>query len=112
MDQSWRHGMPMTADRPEAWRAAECFPPGDFLGEEMAERGLDAEWLCGVLRCDDYGALALLKGERPINALEAGRLGRALGTGPEFWMNLQASWDSWRGYQEKARAHGWKRSDA
>lgn len=77
-------------------RPAECFPPGDFLGEEMAERGLDIEWLCQTIHCDDYGALSLLKGERPLNAMDAARLGRALGTGPEFWMNLQASWDSWR----------------
>jgi HTH-type transcriptional regulator / antitoxin HigA len=90
---------------------AEMFPPGDFLGEEMAERGLDVEWLCQTLRCDDYGALALLRGERALNALEAGRLGRALGTGPELWMNLEATWQSWKGDQENARAHGWRTDD-
>jgi addiction module HigA family antidote len=35
----------------------------------------------------------LLKGDRPVTAELALRLGRALGQTPQYWLNLQAAYD-------------------
>jgi addiction module HigA family antidote len=46
----------------------------------------------------------ILRGERSITAETAVRLGRYLGTGAEFWMNLQAVHDISVIEAEKGRA--------
>jgi len=42
----------------------------------------------------------LIKGKRGVTAETALLLARALGTTPQFWMNLQVSYDLW--YAERA----------
>jgi len=37
----------------------------------------------------------IINGKRGITAQSALALGEALGTGPEFWLNLQRDWDLW-----------------
>jgi addiction module HigA family antidote len=37
----------------------------------------------------------IVNGHRGITAASALALGEALGTGPEFWLNLQRDWDLW-----------------
>ncbi len=37
----------------------------------------------------------IVNGRRGITAASALALGEALGTGPEFWLNLQRDWDLW-----------------
>lgn len=37
----------------------------------------------------------IVNGRRGITADSALALGEALGTGPEFWLNLQRDWDLW-----------------
>lgn len=41
----------------------------------------------------------IVNGRRGITADSALSLGEALGTGPEFWMNLQRDWDLWHEMQ-------------
>jgi addiction module HigA family antidote len=37
----------------------------------------------------------IINGRRNISADSALALGEALGTGPEFWLDLQRNWDLW-----------------
>lgn len=37
----------------------------------------------------------IINGHRNISADSALALGEALGTGPEFWLDLQRNWDLW-----------------
>ncbi|NOR05580.1 MAG: HigA family addiction module antidote protein [Deltaproteobacteria bacterium] len=37
----------------------------------------------------------IINGRRGISASSALAIGEALGTGPEFWLNLQRDWDLW-----------------
>ena len=37
----------------------------------------------------------IVKARRGVSADSALALGEALGTGPEFWLNLQRDWDLW-----------------
>jgi addiction module HigA family antidote len=41
----------------------------------------------------------LVNGKRGVTAETAILLGEALGTSPEFWMNLQTSWDLFHAHQ-------------
>ena len=45
----------------------------------------------------------IVKGRRGITAASALTLGEALGTGPEFWLNLQRDWDLW--HIQRAHRH-------
>ncbi len=42
----------------------------------------------------------IIHGRRGISADSALTLGEALGTGPEFWLNLQRDWDLWHCLRE------------
>ncbi|MBW1770233.1 MAG: HigA family addiction module antidote protein [Deltaproteobacteria bacterium] len=42
----------------------------------------------------------IINGRRGITAASALALGEALGTGPEFWLNLQRDWDLWHGLRK------------
>ena len=46
----------------------------------------------------------LVRGKRGITARSALKLGRLLGTTPQFWMNLQANWDLWNALQDERKA--------
>lgn len=39
----------------------------------------------------------IVRGKRGVTADSALSLGEALGTGPEFWLNLQRDFDLWHG---------------
>jgi len=39
----------------------------------------------------------IIRGRRSVTTDSALALGEALGTGPEFWLNLQRDWDLWHG---------------
>jgi addiction module HigA family antidote len=45
----------------------------------------------------------LIRGKRGVTAETALRLAALLGTSPEFWMNLQATWDLWHAYRAERR---------
>ncbi len=46
----------------------------------------------------------LIKGKRGVTPSTALRLAHALGTTPQYWMNLQAAFDLWHSRQEEAEA--------
>lgn len=67
--------------------------PGEILADELAEIGLSAVQLGRELHIPNNRIYQILAGKRAITADTALRLGRWFGTGPVFWMNLQASYD-------------------
>lgn len=67
--------------------------PGQLLRAELTERGISANQLALALRVPANRVTGILRGERAVSAETAVRLGRYLGTGAEFWMNLQAAYD-------------------
>ncbi len=67
--------------------------PGLLLRVELTERGISANQLALALRVPANRITGILRGERAVSAETAVRLGRHLGTGAEFWMNLQAAYD-------------------
>ena len=54
---------------------------------------MSAYQLALAIRVPANRITSILRGDRSISAETALRLGRYLGTGPEFWMNLQSRHD-------------------
>jgi antitoxin HigA-1 len=68
--------------------------PGEILAEDvLAEIGMNARQLGQVLGVPPNRISEILRGIRSITADTALRLGRWLGTSPEFWLNLQQAYD-------------------
>ena len=67
--------------------------PGQVLRAELAARGMTASQLALAIRVPANRITAIVRGDRAVTAETAVRLGRHLGTGPAFWMNLQAQHD-------------------
>lgn len=67
--------------------------PGNMLRAELEARSVTANQLAIAIRVPATRITALLRGERAVTAETAVRLGRYLGTGAAFWMNLQTQFD-------------------
>ena len=67
--------------------------PGEFLRETLDELGLTQAAFANALDISPMRVSHLLKGDRPVTAELALRLGRALGQTPQYWLNLQPAYD-------------------
>jgi antitoxin HigA-1 len=68
--------------------------PGKILKEVyMEEEGLSVNALAIALRVDPKRISAVVRGERSITVDTACRLGRFFGQNPQFWLNLQHTYD-------------------
>lgn len=84
--------------------------PGEILADELEELGLSANAFAKALGVPTNRITAILNGQRGITADTALRLARYFGTGPQFWLNLQktfelkrAELDSWEYIQRTVR---------
>ncbi len=68
--------------------------PGEILREQfMAEFGVSMNRLARDLRVPVTRISEIVNQRRPVTSDTALRLARYFGTTPEFWMNLQTSYD-------------------
>ena len=67
--------------------------PGEFLRETLADMALTQAALARAIGISATRVSHLLKGQRPITAEISLRLGRALGQTPQYWLNLQTTFD-------------------
>lgn len=67
--------------------------PGEHLQDTLEARGITAYALAKAMHVPHNRITAILAGERAITADTAIRLGKALGTSAEFWLNLQTGYD-------------------
>jgi HTH-type transcriptional regulator / antitoxin HigA len=73
-------------------KPAEVFPPGDYLREELEARGWTQGDLAEIIGRSQPAVNELITGKRGITPDTALALSAALGTSPEFWMNLQMTY--------------------
>ena len=64
--------------------------PGEYLKELLEELGLSQYRLAGDIRVAPMRISHVIKGQRPVTAELALRLGRYFNQSPRFWLNLQA----------------------
>ena len=67
--------------------------PGEFLRETLEEMGLTQAAFADAIGVSPMRVSHLLRGDRPVTAELALRLGRALGQSPQYWLNLQTTYD-------------------
>ena len=68
---------------------AEVFPPGEYLRDELDERGWTASEFAGIIDRPPQAVSEILNG-KAITAETARSFADALGTTPELWLNLQS----------------------
>ncbi len=79
------------------------FHPGEILLEEFLEpKKLSQLAFSEKLQWSPRKLNEIIKGKRGITAASAIDLARALGTTPEFWLNLQITYDLAEAYRLKA----------
>ena len=67
--------------------------PGEVLAEELQELGISANAVAKALAVPANRITLILNGSRAVTADTALRLARYLGTTPEFWLNLQKTFE-------------------
>lgn len=80
---------------------AEVFHPGEFLKEELEERGWTQADLADILGRPVSLVNEIIVGKRGISAETAKGLAAAFDTSPELWLRLDAAYQLW-----KARGNG------
>jgi addiction module HigA family antidote len=70
--------------------------PGEMLLKEFLEpMGITQVEFARHLKWTWVRINEIVNGRRGVTVSSALSLGEALGTGPEFWLNLQRDWDLW-----------------
>ena len=77
-------------------RPAEVFPPGEFLREELEARGWTQDDLAAILGRTTTTVNQIIGGQRSITPATARGLAAALGTTPQFWLNLESAYQLWK----------------
>jgi antitoxin HigA-1 len=67
--------------------------PGEILKDELSELGISASALAKRLAVPVNRVTSIINGTRAVTADTALRLARFFGTSPEFWLNLQSSYE-------------------
>lgn len=73
-------------------RPAEVFTPGEYLRDELEERGWTVTEFAQILGRPLQAISEILNGKKEITAETAVDLGAALDTSPELWLNLQSAY--------------------
>ena len=71
-------------------RAAEVFPPSEFIKEELDARNWSQAELAEIMGRSPKDVSDLISGKKAISVEIARDLGSAFGTGPRYWMNLDS----------------------
>ncbi len=71
---------------------AESFPPGEFLRDELEERGWSEAEFAQIIGRPAQAVSEIVNGRKEITAETAVAFGEALGTSAELWLNLQAAY--------------------
>lgn len=79
---------------------AEVFPPGEFIREELKERGWCQADLAQILDRPLQMVNQVMSGKKAITANTARELAAVFGTSAQFWMDLESAWQLHR--QDKA----------
>ena len=67
--------------------------PGEFLKEALEELGTSQAEFARAIGVSPMRVSHIVKGARPVTAELALLFGRAFGQSPQYWLNLQASYD-------------------
>ena len=75
---------------------AVAFPPGEYLRDELDERGWTGREFAEILGRPAQVVSEILNGKKEITPQTALAFAEALGTSPEVWLNLQTMYQLYR----------------
>ena len=81
-------------------RPAEAFPVGEHLLEELDDRGWTQAEFAEILGRPPQVISEIVSGRKEITRESAAQIAAALGTSPQFWLNLQDQYHLWRQAQD------------
>ncbi len=85
---------------------AEAFPVGEFLAEELEARDWSRADFAAILGRPTQFVSEIITGKKEVTRESATQIGAALGTSPEYWLNLQNAYLLWkRGQDPEGRAN-------
>jgi antitoxin HigA-1 len=84
--------------------ARPAIHPGEILSDELAELGMTPTELARQIEVPANRVSQIIRGQRGITGDTALRLGHWFKTGPQFWLNLQSSYDLRRAEEEAGKA--------
>ncbi|MDD5029192.1 MAG: HigA family addiction module antitoxin [Rhodoferax sp.] len=67
--------------------------PGEYLREILDDMALTQAAFADAIGVSPMRVSHVLKGDKPVTAELALRLGQAFGQSPQYWLNLQADYD-------------------
>jgi addiction module HigA family antidote len=67
--------------------------PGEFLSETLSELNISQAEFARVIGVSPMRVSHVIKGTRPVTAELALLFGRAFDQSPQYWLNLQATYD-------------------
>ena len=67
--------------------------PGEILQDELAALQMSARRFADHIGVPPNAVTGILHGSRGVSAQMALRIGKAFGTGPRYWMTLQANFE-------------------
>lgn len=77
-------------------RLAEAFPPGEYLAEELEERGWSQADFAAILGRPVQFVSEIVSAKKEITRESAAQIGAALGTSADVWLNLQNAYLLWK----------------
>jgi antitoxin HigA-1 len=69
--------------------------PGEVISDVLEDIGMSQTSFAEVLGVSRRTVNEIVQGRRPITVDMAIRIGKALGNGPQLWLNLQQKVDIW-----------------
>ena len=80
-------------------RLAEAFPPGEYLADELEERGWSQADFAAILGRPVQFVSEIVSAKKEITRESAAQIGAALGTSADVWLNLQNTYLLWKHHQ-------------
>jgi len=75
---------------------AEVFPPGEFLADELEERGWTQTEFAEIIRRPVKTVNEIITGRKAVTPETAREFAAALGTSPQYWLNLESAYQLWK----------------
>lgn len=81
-------------------KPAEVFPPGEYLADELEERGWSQADFAGIIGRPVQFVSEIINAKKELTAESASQIAAALGSEASTWLGLQANYQLWRLDQE------------
>ncbi|MEG4227532.1 HigA family addiction module antitoxin [Microcoleus sp. N9_B2] len=87
------------------WRKVRPVHPGEVISDVLEDIEMTQTRFAEILGVSRRSVNEIVLGQRPITVDMAIRIGKALGNGPQLWLNLQQKVDIWDAVQKHSEEY-------